>query len=98
MDIRSAADRLPPKVPKQRQKDLTSTQRRRLLRALQKIEDAEAATTQARADFAVVALDLGIAAVARELGVSHEAVRQRVVAFKQPEGGRDADTTGSDAH
>jgi hypothetical protein len=65
-------------VPGLEQKRLTDGERRRLERALARIENAEAGVVEARAAFAALVRELGISASARAMGVTPQALSERV--------------------
>lgn len=69
-----------PGPPQQR---LTAAERRRLLVVERKVERARADLELARERWAVVVRELGISAVSRELGVTVQALSQRVGAIER---------------
>ncbi len=57
---------------------MTPAERRKLERATERLRRAEEAVEEARAAWASVVREIGMAAVARELGLSRQAVEARV--------------------
>jgi hypothetical protein len=65
---------------------LTAAQRRALERATRDLDGLEARLLEAERRFAALVRELGISACARELGVTRQALRERVVRIERRAG------------
>lgn len=65
---------------------LTAAQRRELKRATRDLEALERQLEDARSRWAALVRDLGLSACARDLGLSRQAIRERVVRIERRAG------------